>query len=165
MWQAYYGDVRHSSLHTSQIAIKQQLLQRAVAPVFAYRCPRWTWSATRAKRLDAIQNVMVAKCLRVAPLPSEDHIGYRIRRSRLASELNRGHRWSVEWQRRLRSWNDHVNRHHESWMFRLLAHHNAAWIQEQRRLHGTSASGSRTCTRTLPGRVATWWQEAFQNMK
>ena len=161
MWRAFYANIRHSGLRRSKVAIKQQLVKRAVTPNFTYRCARWSWSSTRAKRLDGVQNAMLAKCIVVPPMPFEDRLGYKIRKSTLASDLNRHCRWSAEWRTRLQTWHDHVRRHRNSWVSRLLSYHDAAWIRDQRRLHGSSASGSRTRTRAQSGRVANRWQESL----
>ena len=69
IWGAYYANMRHSAVTSSNLDIEQRLLRRAVQPIFGYRCPRWPLSSTLARRLDAVRNVMLAKSMRIAPLP------------------------------------------------------------------------------------------------
>ena len=78
-------------------------------------------------------------------------------------------RWSKAWRRRLTQWIDHLKRHPESWIMRLLRTRNLAWLQQKRSNWTGGRNGrctieeSRTDTRLHARHVAKRYESDTQD--
>ena len=163
-WNAFFHHLSSKKSRRVPIQHKLKLLQRVILPIVAYRCTRWPYQKTYAKELDALQTKMIAVLTPEVRWPDEELGMYIKRRNQMASRLAGGlGRWSRVWAKRVINWHDHLcrARNAKSLTSRIFLWHGAAWLREQRLLHGTSSIGGRTRTRLpVSAFVERRWEES-----
>jgi len=165
MWRSFYGNFG-KTMRSAPLSDKLKLLNRAVLPIASYRMSRWPYQTNAAKRLDRTQTKMIRTLMRHQFEPGDDPATFAARRNRMAASVaRRCGQWSQVWRKRVLDWSAHLNRerNHTSWAAKTLHYHGKHWLQEQRRIHATGASGSilagRTCTRAGRGIVHRRWHD------
>ena len=169
MWKAFWANLGPSVANRLQVQLRLDLLDRAVTPLFDYRCTRWPMQRQIALEVDILQRKMVASALLSPRLPSEPLDEYCRRRARIAGTHCRQHgTWSCRWARRILSWNSHLERarNAQTWPAQTLHYRGLLWLQEQRsKFSLTNVFAGRTGTRGLPGCVHARWHEGVQRAK
>ena len=62
-WRAFYANCSGRVIKNVPVNCKLRLLKACVGPIIDYRCSRWPFTITHAKRLDALQRNMLATIL------------------------------------------------------------------------------------------------------
>ena len=165
MWKSFYGNFG-KKMRTAPLNVKLAQLKRCVLPIASYRMSRWPYQVHTTKRIDRTQTKMVRILIGTRVQAGEEPEDFLLRRNRLASVTARRHgNWSRIWAKQVTDWNNHLHRdrNKHSWAAKTLHYHDAAWLQDQRRIHAAGEHSSllagRTCTRAFPGIVHKRWHD------
>ena len=126
-------------------------------PVVLFQCLLWPWSKTTTGRIDSLQAHLIARLLRLPGRDGEPRHIYFQRRNRAAGDFARRHgTWSRSWGTKIKAWVEHLDRHLECWVSRLLLTRNCSWLEGRRSLYASgahTATAGRTRTRVIQQRV------------
>jgi len=162
-WAAFWANFSSKRARKLPLQEKISVMNRAVTPIYKYKCSRWPAQRCIAKEFDKVQNKMLAILMNVPRFPGEQPHEYVRRRNHMAScQARAGQRWSAIWYARVVAWNDHLKRpaNARSWAAQTLEFRGRAYLQERRIAnHSESSSHGRTCTRSTRGVVHTRWHD------
>ena len=151
-------------LDKGDVTAKLRLLKRTALPRLQFVCPRWAFTATRARALDHTQRKMIMIILATKKQSGEDSDRFFRRRDLEAGRVARREGlWSHDWVNKLLSWSDHLARPRNALnpVARLYKEQDSAWLQLQR-LQFVSAARSLfaggTGTRLLAQPPAARWE-------
>ena len=157
---SFWGNASKGLLKSSRAA-KLRFLCTSMCTIARFRCSRWPYTRSLAKRLDAEQRRYLYRLFPVKPHPGETIDNFYHRRHLTTCRLaQRVGKWSEMWASDVVKWRDHVRRGHDihAWSPKLLLWSGQGWPGLQRLWH--SAFGeSRTKTRALRGCVHRRWEE------
>ena len=156
-WKAFFTTCGNSLLAKLPIKTRLQSMQRTVTPVIEFRCSRWPFTLTLARRLDAVQRKMIAIILNVHMLSTETPESFVKCCGRLAASHQRQiGSWSRRWAKRVCDWNDHIRRDRNAacWSHMLLTVRSPDELAQRRQVHG------RPQTRRFPGWCHARWTES-----
>jgi len=170
IWKGWWGNLSKKQFRGA-VDQKVMLLTRTASGIVSYHCLLWPWSASTAKRIDNFQAYLVTKCLDTEPTPNESNRVYWQRRTLIASNAcRRKGLWSKLWSKRLASWSQHLQRHQECWITRLLKTRNLNWLAQRRRQFAHLNSKwnefrGRTDTRMAAEKVQKRWQQGWKDWR
>ena len=169
VWKAWWGNLAKGKFQ-GRLQDKVRLLARAALPIVLFQALLWTWSLTAEKKLDTLQTNLVAKATNAFYFEGEPREVFFRRRTRLANQaIGEAARWSNAWRRRFNNWAQHLQRHPQCWVAKLLHTRDLTWLQH-RRAQWTSTVGwsifaGRTDTRASPGAPSRRYQQGLEDLK
>ena len=164
MWRACWGNLS-KGFKTAPIRANLRFMQTSIKPIASFRWPRWPFQKGAADKIGGIQRKMLYILAGVRPRASETPAAYVQRRRSIAGGyVATVGKWSRDWARSLKSWHDHVERHHDpwAWSWPLLHWHDSDWLKRQREA-ASSVSESRTRTRVIRARPQRRWEEGLRD--
>ena len=114
---------------------QSRVFGRTIIPVFSYRCARWPWSKTAARRVNRTQMLMCGRMLAIRRDPAEPVSEFCNRRDIRAGKLaDKMGRLSRLWADRVLRWSDHLvrPRNDASWASQAFSIQRADWLMTQR---------------------------------
>ena len=164
VWRAWWVNLGSGKFKASidrQIA----LLNRIAAPVLMFQAMIRPWSRSTERSIDSLQAFLVSRLRRLPGRDDEMRQTYWQRRNRASGDLARRlGTWSQIRSRRVVKWQQHLIRHPDCWVFRLLLTRGRQWPQQRRTEHlartHTLTSG-RTRTRAIRQRVQCRYEQGM----
>ena len=134
MWKAFRNNAGALELRGKQKS-QVRVFHRAVTPMFTYRCSRWPWAITAAKKANRTQSLMFGRMMGLKRAPDQSVADFcsnrHIKTSKLAA--NTGQLSNI-WADRVLRWSDHLERPRNacSWAAQAYQIQRADWLRERR---------------------------------
>ena len=163
-WRSFWANVGRNAFKRFSLALKKKRLSTMVFPIISFRCTRWPWTKTRARRLDAVQRKMIYIVLGIQKYATESPSEFAIRKNRFVSrEIGKEDKWSVLWAKRVVSWSEHVSRNTAGacWSSAIAHFRDAADLASRR----AQNSSGRPQVRISAGFTSKRWYESAEECK
>ena len=119
-------------------------------------------------RLDGVQVAMISRLIDIKPRPGKESVPYFRRRARASGQIaNQVGRWSQAWRGHVLTWQQHMDRAHDSrgWAHRLVGWRAEAWLNQRRIDASHGGTLNRMRTRNQSGRPSVRWFEGVKAAK
>ena len=150
-WGQYWANNKQCC----NLSLKHQLrlLSRCNLTSILYRCSRWCFTHSRGQRIDRLQTWMVARLSNTHSLAADgtvDTSHWRHVTHAAWFVCRKNGLWSMRVCERIVEWNEHICRHKNTFLYRIMKYHNEAWLVKARTWASTCANET-----SLAGRLAT----------
>ena len=134
MWRAFHSNAGALELRGKPVS-QVRVFHRTVSPVFTYRCSRWPWAITAARKVNRTQTLMFGRMMNLKREPGQTVSDFCTQRDLKAGKLaEKTGKLSKIWADRVLRWSDHLMRprNGSSWAAQAFQIQQSDWLRAQR---------------------------------